>query len=155
MRPVRYLTVVLSLASGLCAARADDDACDALALARLAEEEGHAQLLARLTASDREQALIGVRASAFAQAPELLVPALARLACGRDSVLAPEAAHVLRQLPARLQPSDLSAREVLVADLAAAREALACARMAPVPRSDIVASLQLLEAALGMASSGR
>ena len=148
-RFVRLLTVAAwTLASGVCAARAEDEACDALALARLAEQEGHALLLARLGTGDRARALVGVRASAFAEAPELLVPALARLACGRDAVLATEAAHVIVALAARLQPSELAAREVLVSDLARARVALACARAVPVPRADIAASLQAAEALL-------
>ncbi|HEY6876540.1 MAG TPA: hypothetical protein VI299_00925 [Polyangiales bacterium] len=133
------------------AAAADDfaptDACDELALARAADRAGD-QALAGYLQADRYRALLAIRASAHAHAPELLIPALAVHACGRDPVLAPEAAHSLRKLAVRLSPSELAAREVLRSDLARAHDALACASAQPPPRADIVEALQLLTSAL-------
>ncbi|MET0340027.1 MAG: hypothetical protein ABW252_03460 [Polyangiales bacterium] len=144
--------VVSSLAAR---ARGDDafarigDPTDALALARVADDAGDLALRARLVADgDRAAAIVAARASVFAAAPELLVPALAALACGRDPELVPEAAAALTALTARLAPSALSDREALRADIADARAALVCPPTAPRPRLDVVVALETLAASL-------
>lgn len=126
------------------------DLIDPLAHARIAEEAGDTMLRAQLgAADDRELTLIAVRASAYAAAPERLIPALAALACGRDPTLAPEAALTLRLIGARLRRSELAAREVLSDDLRAGQRALACAERTPAPRADLAAELAQLADALG------
>lgn len=123
------------------------DACDELALARAADRAGD-QALAGYLQADRYRSLLAIRASEYARAPEALIPALAAHACGRDPVLAPEAALSLRKLSARFVPSELASREVLRGDLMRARQALACADALPRPRADIAEALHLLAAAL-------
>lgn len=125
------------------------DALDEIGLARVADEAGDAALAAELgDPRRRARALVAARASLYARAPEALVPALAALACGRDPALAPEAGEALARIAGRLHASELSAREVLLDDLRAARRALACADAAPRPRADIVAQLAQLALAL-------
>jgi hypothetical protein len=120
------------------------DACDELALARAAELAGDAALASALQAG-RYEAVLAIRASAYAHAPELLIPALAAHACGRDPTLAPEAAAALRALAARLTPSELAQHEVLRSDLERARSSLRCER---APHPSIAAALSELAAAL-------
>jgi hypothetical protein len=128
---------------------AQADAIDEISLARLAEERGDAALRARLRdTTQRTATLIAVRASPHARAPEALLVALAQLACGRDPVLAPEAARALFQSTARLSSSALSGREVLRSDLASARDALACSDKKPLPRADIRSLISHVRAAL-------
>lgn len=133
------------------AARAEDPAQDLrteIGLARVAEELGDAELSARLgPASARLASLVAVRASPYARAPERQIAALAAHACGRDPLLAPEAAFALREIAERLRPSELAARESLRSDLEAARAALACVDRPP-PRADIAQALAELAAAL-------
>jgi hypothetical protein len=118
-------------------------------LARAAAREGDPALRARLKpGAPRYEALLAVRASEHARAPELLIPALASLACGRDPTLAPEAAFVLRKLAGQLTVSQLAERETLRSDLQRAREALACRERTPRARPDIVSSLHNLSAQL-------
>jgi hypothetical protein len=118
-------------------------------LARLAEDAGDALLLAHLVKIEQRQlTLSAARASPFARSPELLIPALATHACGRDPDLAAQAAHALRAIAERLEPSALARREVLLEDLRRARQALTCVDVAPPPRADIVAELAQLAAAL-------
>lgn len=125
------------------------DPLDPIALARMAEEVGDARLGAELSrGTERARVLSAARASAYAAAPEALVAPLATLACGRDPVLAPEAAYVLGALPARFSGPDFDVREVLRADLRQAREALRCVERTPPPRADIAAQLALLAATL-------
>jgi hypothetical protein len=126
------------------------DVVSTLGLARLADEVGDAQLLAWLkTPSRRDLTLVAVRATPFAAAPERLVPALAPHLCGRDPVLAPESALALAQIAERLTPSNLAAREALIADLKEARAALGCAKSdgAPAIRPDLLATVQIVDAA--------
>jgi hypothetical protein len=122
---------------------ASTDACDELALARAADSAGDAAL-AKAMKADRYQAVVAIRASEYARAPELLIPALAAHACGRDPTLAPEAASALRRLARRLGPSQLAEREALRSDLERARASLHCER---APRADITAALAELAAA--------
>jgi hypothetical protein len=123
------------------------DATDELALARAAAGEGDVALAQRLAVgAPRYEALLAIRASAHARAPELLIPALAALACGRDPALAPEAALGLRKL--ELSPAGLAERETVRGDLERARQALACADRKPLPRADIVSALHQLSAQL-------
>lgn len=125
------------------------DLLDALALARLAEEAGDPLLVEQLArADDRALSLIAVRASAYAAAPERVIPGLAALACGRDPALAPEAAHAMDALSERLSPTALALREVLRDDLVDAKRALACGAALPTPRADIAASIAALSARL-------
>ncbi len=124
-------------------------AVDELDLARAAADAGDARLRDALaTPTAREQAALAARAAPHARAPEALVPALAKLACGRDPALAPEAGHALWQLSLRLSPTQLGAGEVLRQDLEQARLALGCAEHAPLPRADIVIQLAQLRATL-------
>lgn len=118
---------------------------DELALARAAAAAGDGVLAAALQQSSRYDALLAIRASVYASAPELLVPRLAALACGRDPDLAPEAAAALRGLVPRVTPSELASREALEADLVRAREALRCE---DAPPAEIDAALGLLRSAL-------
>ncbi|MET0285373.1 MAG: hypothetical protein ABW352_12915 [Polyangiales bacterium] len=120
------------------------DPCDELALARAADAAGDARLATSMQAG-RYEAVLAIRASEHAQAPELLVPALAAHACGRDPTLAPEAAATLRKLVRRLAPSELAQREALHGDLERARAALHCER---APRADIAAALAELAASI-------
>jgi hypothetical protein len=127
----------------------DARAVDELDLARAAEDAGDARLLAALVdPAFREAAALAARAAPHARAPEALIPALAKLACGRDPTLAPEAGHALWQLAQVLSPSQLAAGEVLRHDLEQARQALACGEQAPAPRADIAIQLALLRATL-------
>ena len=136
-------------------------ALDELDLARVAEDAGDARLLAALRASlapgatvpfdapeDRQVAALAARAAAHARAPEALIVPLAKLACGRDPALAPEAAHALLLLADLLSPSQLVAREVLAQDLEQARRALDCVAQRPLPRADITIALAQLGAKL-------
>jgi len=117
---------------------ASADVVSEIGVARLAEDAGDAALLAKLTALDRrEHTLIAARASSYARAPELLVPALAKLACGRDPDLASQAANTLRRLADRRWTSELSEREALRSDLVAARQSLSCVEKAALLRADI------------------
>jgi hypothetical protein len=131
MRPVPLL-FVLSCASLVHADATDplrrDDVSDELSVARVADEAGDAALLKALAqGAARDLALVAARAAAHADAPELLVPRLVELAKGRDPALAPEATASLLAIFERLRPSELAAREVLLADLRRACDALAAA----------------------------
>ena len=127
----------------------DGDVVDEIALSRVAEEAGDTALAGRLRdPSGRQAALIALRASPHARAPESLVPLLSALACGRDPVLAPEAAAALFRMIGRLYPAQLSSREALSSDLRAAHESLSCSEKAPLPRADIVQTLLHVRAAL-------
>ena len=115
------------------------DVVSEIGVARTAEELGDSALLARLGGDQKvRDQLIATRASVHARAPEVLIPALAPLACGRHPVLAPEAAFAIFRIAEHLRPSELAARETLKSDLRGARDALECARRAPLPRADIV-----------------
>jgi hypothetical protein len=148
---MRQLWPLLLIAS---IARADasealrrDDVTDELALAQIADETGDAGLASAIAAHDaRGQALVAARAAVHASAPELLVPALVTLALSRDPALAGEAAESLTAIFDRLTPSELGAREVLLADLRTACEAFQKASSAPAPRADILAALTQAEA---------
>lgn len=120
------------------------DACDELALARAAHASGDSALGAAMRAG-RYEAVLAIRASEYAHAPELLIPALAAHACGRDPTLAPEAAATLRKLGPRLTASALAQREALHSDLERARTSLRCEQ---APRGDIATALAELEVAL-------
>lgn len=110
-----------------------------IGIARVAEELGDSALLARLGGDQKvHDQLVATRASVHARAPEALIAALAPLACGRHPVLAPEAAFAIFHIAEGMRPSELAARETLKSDLRRARDALECARRAPVPRADIV-----------------
>lgn len=130
----------------------DCDPIHDIGLARLADEAGDSVLAGALAQggdSSRERALLAVRATPFAAAPEGLIPGLAKLACGRDPSLAPEAAAALAQIGERLRPSELAAREVLNADLRRALDALTAARSdARSLRPDIAHRLDSLVADL-------
>lgn len=150
-RAALALSVALVLAGSLHQASAEGvgPAVDELDLARHADELGDARLRAALEdPSARPAAAWAARSAALARAPEALIPALARLACGRDPALAPEASHALRRIAERLTVSELAAREVLQTDLRDARHALACVAREPLPRADIVFELAQLGAAL-------
>lgn len=139
--------------AGSTSARADPfaqgDPTDEIGLARVAEEAGDHALKAHLAnVQARLRALIAIRASRYAHAPEALVPGLAQLACGRDPVLAPEAAQALLAIAERLGPADLAAREVLRSELESARQALACAERERSTRPDIVLAFAELAATL-------
>jgi hypothetical protein len=128
------------------------DAIDALGLARLADEAGDAALLKALEAPTiRERAVLAARAAPAAHAPEQLVPALVGLACGRDPVLAPEAALALAEIAHTMQPSELAAREVLLSDLRAAQSRVdACVKERQGLRPDIGHALAELSHVLGL-----
>jgi len=152
---LRKLLALLALCAVLPASSRGDgppaqpSATDELDLARAAEEGGDARLVAALREPlVRQTAAWAARSAPHARAPEALIAPLARLACGRDPALAPEAAMALVRLSARLTPSELGAREVLQSDLRAAREALACVELKPLPRADVVVALAQLAATL-------
>jgi hypothetical protein len=130
---------------------AQADLVSAIGLARLADEVGDGRLLSWLEQPGRRDlALVALRAAPFAFAPERLVAGLAHHACGRDPVLAPEAGVALVQIAERLHPSELELREVLRADLRAAKAALGCmAELRPPARADLRAAAGLLEWRLG------
>lgn len=148
------LTLLWLLGSSFALASALDpldggDAISELGVARMAEEAGDATLRALLTAAtDRQRTLLAVRASPHAYAPEQLVPPLARIACGRDPELAPEAAAALARMVERMRPDELTRREVLVSELAQARDALRCGAQTRGLRGDIPPRLALLADAL-------
>lgn len=126
------------------------DVISTIGIARVADEVGDRSLSDWLEKPvRRDLALVAARAAPFAFAPERLVPALARLVCGRDPVLAPEAAVAFVQIAERLRPSELAAREALRSDVRAARASLACAAESRPPvRADLRAASLLLEASL-------
>ncbi|MDB4985661.1 MAG: hypothetical protein JWN04_839 [Myxococcaceae bacterium] len=152
--PRSICTAALLACVGVASAGANDpfadaDAIDELGVARVAEEAGDVTLRAYLLEPvPRQRALIAVRASVHARAPEALLEPLAKLACGRDPALAPEAARASYEIASRLAVDELSAREVLRGDLGAARTALQCVEEKPPPRADIVALLTQVRAAL-------
>jgi hypothetical protein len=119
-------------------------------VARVADEAGDARLVSWLKqGARRDLAAIALRASPFAHAPERLVPALAGFLCGRDPVLAPESAHALLQIVDRITPDGAASREADLADFAAARKALECARQEqPALRPDLAKAALVLDAAL-------
>ena len=134
-----FLLVPLLTVSAAAQDLESADLVSAIGIARTAEELGDSILLARLGGDQKvRDQLIATRASVHARAPEVLIPALAPLACGRHPVLAPEAAFAIFQIADRLRPSELAARETLKSDLRRARDALECARRPPLPRADIV-----------------
>ncbi|MFM2420071.1 MAG: hypothetical protein RL385_4794 [Pseudomonadota bacterium] len=149
----RFL-LVSSLAGSL--ARADaaplrdllaDDLVSELGVARVADDAGDQALQGALGGSSgRHTTLVAVRAAAYAHAPEQLWPLLVTLACGRDPVLAPEAALSLRRGVLRTGASDLARREVLLSDLRAVRSKLGCAEGTPRLRQDIALALHELSA---------
>lgn len=126
------------------------DVVSAIGLARVADEVGDGTLATWLgEPPSRVHALVAARAAPFASAPERLVPGLARLLCGRDPVLAPEAAVASVQIAERLRLSELAAREALRAELRAAADALRCAAESRAPvRADLKAAASLLEVRL-------
>ena len=142
------------LAGNVRADRADPiaqaDVISAIGVARVADEVGDRQLASWLgAAARRDLTAVAVRATPFAYAPELLVPELARLLCGRDPVLAPESAYALGAIAEQLTPDRVALREAALDDFAAARKALECVREQEAPvRADLVKAAQLLDAAL-------
>jgi hypothetical protein len=163
---MRWANVVLgaSLALTCVGARADPadplahaDVVSAIGVAHVADEVGDRTLAAWLAEPPRRNlALVAARAAPYAFAPERLVPALAQLLCGRDPVLAPEAAVAFVQIAERLRLSELAAREALRADLRAARDSLRCAAESRPPvRADLRAASLLLEARLSELAEAR
>jgi hypothetical protein len=124
-----------------------DDLVSELGVARVADDAGDQALRDALAGSSgRHNTLIAVRAAAYAHAPEQLWPLLVTLACGRDPVLAPEAALSLRSSVLRTGENDLARREVLLSDLRAVRSKLGCAEDTPRLRQDIALALRELSA---------
>jgi hypothetical protein len=156
---MRWANVALGGALGLTCVgvRADPpdplahaDLVSAIGLAHVAEEVGDGTLASWLEDPIRRNlALVAARAAPFAFAPERLVPGLARLVCGRDPVLAPEAAVAFVQIAERLRASELAVREALREDVRVAKESLRCSAEAQPPvRADLKAASLLLEARL-------
>jgi hypothetical protein len=124
-----------------------DDLVSEIGVARVADDAGDQALKTALAGhAGRHTTLIAVRAAAYAHAPEQLWPLLVKLACGRDPVLAPEAALALRRSLQRMGPSDLARREVLLSDLRALRPQLSCPENTPHRRQDIELALRELVA---------
>jgi hypothetical protein len=121
------------------------DQLDVIGCARAADEAGDAAIADALRKpKSRVSQLVAVRAAPFVHAPELLAPTLIDLACGRDPVIAVEAALSLEAMFERLTPTELASREVLKADLSAAKER-AEGGCALEPRADIHLVLQVFE----------
>jgi hypothetical protein len=157
--PILALCVLASAAGTVLAGDLDPfrdaDAVHETGLARLADEAGDGVLRSVLEGagtekSSRERVLMAIRAAPFAGAPERLIPVLIPLACGRDPNLAPEAGFALASIGARMRPSELSAREVLLSELDEASRALAGAKDQRGVRADIVAELGSLAGDLVM-----
>jgi hypothetical protein len=128
------LVIGLLLASG-AAAQAPADPLAAVAdadpaeLARVAERIGDREVLDRLGAGRPAVVrLAAIRTTPWLRAPEAALPSLARIAGGRDSILAPAAALYAMRIATSLDTDAVAAREVLPSDLDGARtdlEALA------------------------------
>lgn len=147
------LVFVGAVSAGAADPFRDCDPIHDIGLARLADEAGDSALAAALASNQpevpRERTLLAIRATPHAAAPEQLVPALVTVACGRDPNLAPEAAAALGRIGERLRPSELAAREVLIADLRSALTALTTARgEAKALRPDIAQRIDSLAANL-------
>jgi hypothetical protein len=143
---MRRLWLFLAVTTSLAHADAGDvlrrdDVTDELALAQIADAAGDGALGKAIAGRGRGQALVAARAAVHAAAPELLVPGLVELALSRDPALAGEAAESLTAIFERLTPSELAAREVLLADLRKGCEAFGKLEAAPAPRADIAAAL--------------
>ena len=118
------------------------DRIDPIGCARAAHEAGDLGVMSQLASdASREALLVAVRAAPYVHAPEELVVSLVELACGRDPSLAPEAALSLHAIAERLTPSELAAREVILADLAKAEERVGqgCEH---APAADVVFALE-------------
>jgi hypothetical protein len=91
---------------------------DPLELARVAQRFGDLAI-ANLLAPATETAvrLAAVRASPWLRAPERALAALAEIASGRDSELAPAAARAAQQIAQRLDAAALARRECLTVEL--------------------------------------
>ncbi len=126
---------------------------DPLELGRVAARLGDGAVLARLSA-DRPVAvcLAAIRATPLLRAPEAALGALAELAAGRDSYLAPAAALAVLRIARALTPDALAAREVLPSDLAPARAALESLASDERARPDIRRAAGLAAAALAALS---
>lgn len=111
---------------------------DPLDLARLAHAEGDGAVLERL-ADDRPFAtrLAAIRATPHLSAPEAALPALARIASGRDADLAPAAALAALRIARDLGAFDLERREAPLPPLREARAAFARLAGDEAARADI------------------
>lgn len=124
------------------------DQIDAIGLGRAADALGDAQLDRALELGQgREAALVAVRAALFSQAPERMIPKIVTLACGRDPVLAPEAALTLYTLAERVTSESFAAREVLLSDVKQAIQSLE-AGCSQEPRPDVLVAIETLRTQL-------
>ena len=123
---------------------------DPLELGRVAQRLGDGAVLARL-ADDRPVVvrLAAIRATPWLRAPEAALGPLARIAAGRDSWLAPEAARIVLRIARALTVDDLAARETFPAELADARAALEALAADEHARFDIRRAAELAADALG------
>ena len=117
---------------------------DPIELARVVQRYGDLAVRALLGRPvDVAPCLAAVRAAPFLQSPELALAALAELAAGRDSLLAPSAARAIFAIAAALDAAALARREHAPGELRAVR-----ARLSAIAARDRVgADVRLLLAA--------
>lgn len=125
-----------------------DDACatallgvrdgDPLEFARVAARCGDRALLKLLSdATPPATRLAAIGASRWLVAPEAALPDLIRLLGGRDSLLAPAAAHATFEIALRLDRDALDRREASLAELAESLRALRQASEIPHLRPEL------------------
>lgn len=113
---------------------------DPMELARVVDRLGDDAVIERLDAArPREVRLAATRAAPFMSWPELALAQLARIAAGRDPLLAPAAAQAAVVIARGLDVDQLRRREVDPASLAAARAAFEALSRDEDARADIQA----------------
>lgn len=156
MRPILVLLFVACAATAAAQERAAADPfvavrdADPMELARAVDRHGDDAVLARLDErSPRDVRLAATRAARFMRSPELALERLARLAAGRDPILAPAAARAALFIATELDVDALASREVDPATLTQARALFAALEADETAREDLRAAAAAIVRALG------
>lgn len=122
---------------------------DPMELARVADRLGDAAVLARLgEGQSRDVRLAAIRAARFIDGPELALEPLARIAAGRDPLLAPAAARAALAIAGELDLDALAQREVEPSSLSAARALFVALSRDARARADLRAAAEHVAARL-------
>lgn len=126
MTRIRYFLCLCTIVALGVVGWSRTSSADPLDTADDARRAGDGAVLARLSdaGASREARLVAIRQALWMQRPERALASLARIAGGRDPVLAPDATFAAYTIALALDPLTLEAHEVAIADLDAAKSEL-------------------------------
>jgi hypothetical protein len=139
MGRIRYFLCAAGALAVAVLAFANGTAADPLDDARDARRAGDTAVLAKLSeaSAPREARLEAIRQARWLRMPELALEPLARLAGGRDPLLAPEATFAAYTIAVGLDALTLQAHEITLAELRPARDLLTALARDATARGDL------------------